>query len=144
MIRRPPRSTRTDTRFPYTTLFRSDRGDAVALYHDVLVVLGLVADGVDEIADVDHRPAGGNGEAVAEVDGAFADDAGFGVDGLQLVGRLVADRAAVGGPGREIGDFGGGAARRTHRLAVRFPCQRLHQAFLTIGPLLALVPTPGA
>src|SRR3546814_10434792 len=25
MIRRPPRSTRTDTRFPYTTLFRSHR-----------------------------------------------------------------------------------------------------------------------
>src|SRR3546814_5703769 len=24
MIRRPPRSTRTDTRFPYTSLFRSD------------------------------------------------------------------------------------------------------------------------
>src|SRR3546814_8020064 len=34
MIRRPPRSTRTDTLFPYTTLFRSDVGpavDAVAL-----------------------------------------------------------------------------------------------------------------
>src|SRR3546814_5359200 len=29
MIRRPPRSTRTDTLFPYTTLFRShDRADA--------------------------------------------------------------------------------------------------------------------
>src|SRR3546814_18196217 len=27
MIRRPPRSTRTDTLFPYTTLFRSDGGD---------------------------------------------------------------------------------------------------------------------
>src|SRR3546814_18726561 len=26
MIRRPPRSTRTDTLFPYTTLFRSDDG----------------------------------------------------------------------------------------------------------------------
>src|SRR3546814_7815270 len=26
MLRRPPRSTRTDTRFPYTTLFRSRRG----------------------------------------------------------------------------------------------------------------------
>src|SRR3546814_3804480 len=26
MIRRPPRSTRTDTRFPYTALFRSARG----------------------------------------------------------------------------------------------------------------------
>src|SRR3546814_10303363 len=25
MLRRPPRSTRTDTLFPYTTLFRSDR-----------------------------------------------------------------------------------------------------------------------
>src|SRR3546814_4815483 len=27
MIRRPPRSTRTDTLFPYTTLFRSDLAD---------------------------------------------------------------------------------------------------------------------
>src|SRR3546814_15048128 len=30
MIRRPPRSTRTDTLFPYTTLFRSNRSDASA------------------------------------------------------------------------------------------------------------------
>src|SRR3546814_1086899 len=30
MIRRPPRSTRTDTLFPYTTLFRSDRSFGVA------------------------------------------------------------------------------------------------------------------
>src|SRR3546814_11265733 len=29
-IRRPPRSTRTDTLFPYTTLFRSGNGDRVA------------------------------------------------------------------------------------------------------------------
>src|SRR3546814_13106998 len=28
MVRRPPRSTRTDTLFPYTTLFRSDAPDA--------------------------------------------------------------------------------------------------------------------
>src|SRR3546814_6761604 len=27
MIRRPPRSTRTDTRFPYTTLFRSTKSN---------------------------------------------------------------------------------------------------------------------
>src|SRR3546814_8504052 len=36
MIRRPPRSTRTDTLFPYTTLFRSliamDRGDTL-IFH---------------------------------------------------------------------------------------------------------------
>src|SRR3546814_19700949 len=30
MIRRPPRSTRTDTLFPYTTLFRSKLNTAVA------------------------------------------------------------------------------------------------------------------
>src|SRR3546814_5172471 len=33
MIRRPPRSTRTDTLFPYTTLFRSC-GDSTADRHD--------------------------------------------------------------------------------------------------------------
>src|SRR3546814_2454245 len=32
MIRRPPRSTRTDTLFPYTTLFRSRRARADALH----------------------------------------------------------------------------------------------------------------
>src|SRR3546814_13942183 len=37
MIRRPPRSTRTDTLFPYTTLFRSVRGEKIArlqVFHD--------------------------------------------------------------------------------------------------------------
>src|SRR3546814_6268069 len=33
MIRRPPRSTRTDTRFPYTTLFRSTAGAFVDFHH---------------------------------------------------------------------------------------------------------------
>src|SRR3546814_15312368 len=32
MIRRPPRSTRTDTLFPYTTLFRSDHDHPAAAY----------------------------------------------------------------------------------------------------------------
>src|SRR3546814_2093659 len=31
MIRRPPRSTRTDTLFPYTTLFRSDESPVPAM-----------------------------------------------------------------------------------------------------------------
>src|SRR3546814_3692543 len=31
MIRRPPRSTRTDTHFPYTTLFRSAQSDSLPL-----------------------------------------------------------------------------------------------------------------
>src|SRR3546814_6973766 len=34
MRRRPPRSTRTDTLFPYTTLFRSDGGDGGARRRD--------------------------------------------------------------------------------------------------------------
>src|SRR3546814_1888605 len=59
MIRRPPRSTRTDTLFPYTTLFRSDRAsrvDAVATAgadnrrHNVMKgQLRFPASGVDRI-----------------------------------------------------------------------------------------------
>src|SRR3546814_15568353 len=46
MIRRPPRSTRTDTRFPYTTLFRSTSG-FILLPLDLrsrygLAVLGII------------------------------------------------------------------------------------------------------
>src|SRR3546814_18164628 len=46
MIRRPPRSTRTDTLFPYTTLFRSaDTAVAIVLEHaalEYIVILGIV------------------------------------------------------------------------------------------------------
>src|SRR3546814_15266254 len=46
MIRRPPRSTRTDTLFPYTTLFRSQAGAAGADDdHVVLVFSDLVGVG---------------------------------------------------------------------------------------------------
>src|SRR3546814_15658062 len=34
MLRRPPRSTRTDTLFPYTTLFRSSQGEHGDFYFD--------------------------------------------------------------------------------------------------------------
>src|SRR3546814_14262558 len=40
MIRRPPRSTRTDTLFPYTTLFRSDKLNTI----DGDVVEAVIAD----------------------------------------------------------------------------------------------------
>src|SRR3546814_4114458 len=45
MIRRPPRSTRTDTLFPYTTLFRSQHGGHVLRRVVRLQVGGLVGDG---------------------------------------------------------------------------------------------------
>src|SRR3546814_5471292 len=41
MIRRPPRSTRTDTLFPYTTLFRSVAGDALAHRFGGVEALGV-------------------------------------------------------------------------------------------------------
>src|SRR3546814_12070031 len=40
MIRRPPRSTRTDTLFPYTTLFRSGDGDFAIHGLAVAIVVG--------------------------------------------------------------------------------------------------------
>src|SRR3546814_2964309 len=46
MIRRPPRSTRTDTLFPYTTLFRSAPPDGV----------GCVRDARRECGDGKRRP----------------------------------------------------------------------------------------
>src|SRR3546814_17263040 len=56
MIRRPPRSTRTDTLFPYTTLFRSTRLPIVAriiidVARDVLVLEPVVA-----CADLEREP----------------------------------------------------------------------------------------
>src|SRR3546814_7458203 len=44
MIRRPPRSTRTDTLFPYTTLFRSQQHRIVTRRQRRGGKLGLVAD----------------------------------------------------------------------------------------------------
>src|SRR3546814_9427511 len=55
MIRRPPRSTRTDTLFPYTTLFRSGLGDphllvAVDLLQGVIEGVGRVVGTYDLLA----------------------------------------------------------------------------------------------
>src|SRR3546814_1616516 len=46
MIRRPPRSTRTDTLFPYTTLFRSLQGDflTATFQHEALGPRGTPED----------------------------------------------------------------------------------------------------
>src|SRR3546814_4668148 len=53
MLQRPPRSTRTDTLFPYTTLFRSKGHDPVGLGdapQDLLrVIFFLVGDEVENV-----------------------------------------------------------------------------------------------
>src|SRR3546814_987690 len=49
MIRRPPRSTRTDTLFPYTTLFRSLGAEPLAAETSLSYSLGLVLQPVDRL-----------------------------------------------------------------------------------------------
>src|SRR3546814_7401243 len=66
MIRRPPRSTRTDTLFPYTTLFRSRQlAELLAQLFDVRALL----------ADDDAR-AGGIDRHAAQLCRAFDHDLG--------------------------------------------------------------------
>src|SRR3546814_8095701 len=48
MIRRPPRSTRTDTLFPYTTLFRSNEPEVLGAAERARAILRL---------EPEHRPA---------------------------------------------------------------------------------------
>src|SRR3546814_15046096 len=53
MIRRPPRATRTDTRFPYTTLFRSLR--LVLLLVQEVVELARVGEESLEVSPAFHH-----------------------------------------------------------------------------------------
>src|SRR3546814_17533242 len=61
MIRRPPRTTRTDTLFPYTTLFRSER--TTAHHHDGKPEHALLCPRVDGVADILVGDAEAAGEA---------------------------------------------------------------------------------
>src|SRR3546814_10559677 len=60
MIRRPPRSTRTDTLVPYTTLFRS-----VLAGRRVLVSAGPTFEDIDPVRFVGNRSSGKMGFAIA-------------------------------------------------------------------------------
>src|SRR3546814_18107416 len=59
MIRRPPRSTRTDTLFPYTTLFRSEAGMARegGIGYDEAIVDRLPRIVADHLYDAEARLA---------------------------------------------------------------------------------------
>src|SRR3546814_18502761 len=54
MIRRPPRSTRTDTLFPYTSLFRSTVVGMIQMF------LGILDHGIGDV----NQLAGGIGKAL--------------------------------------------------------------------------------
>src|SRR3546814_13670107 len=66
MIRRPPRSTRTDTLFPYTTLFRSkDQGFRHVLEHNRHRRVPVLLIGAGDAAETFIR------EMARDRDGAF-------------------------------------------------------------------------
>src|SRR3546814_2211791 len=64
MIRPPPRSTRTDTLFPYTTLFRSERLEVFILEPQVEFFMKLTLEGLQRcfarfcLAPGEHEEAG--------------------------------------------------------------------------------------
>src|SRR3546814_9077745 len=88
MIRRPPRSTLTDTLFPYTTLFRSDVGDLeIDAVEGVELVIAIF---LPEGGDIDVDP------------GAVPFDAEF--IGVDLLAREL-----------QVARFGPRVARRVRR-----------------------------
>src|SRR3546814_4213555 len=114
MIRRPPRSTRTDTLFPYTTLFRSqaallqyrNKGAGDALRREqAMALLPLCREaGVPMVVNDDWRLAadiGADGAHLGEDDGALrearralGDDAILGASCYDDIARAEAAAAA--------------------------------------------------
>src|SRR3546814_13791486 len=82
MIRRPPRSTRTDTLFPYTTLFRSARG-----------IRGTVVTTVPALALLEANDAarGCGGSGTCDCGGCRADPPDQGEGALRRGGRMDTD-----------------------------------------------------
>src|SRR3546814_10607928 len=60
MIRRPPRSTRTDTLFPYTTLFRSRQTGIEVQFARAAVIVETIG-AIDILLDLDDHQSGTDG-----------------------------------------------------------------------------------
>src|SRR3546814_9021115 len=104
MIRRPPRSTRTDTLFPYTTLFRSDADDGRRQRGrtDVQAAGRLHGDGEGDplagvVPAVEYEGVGQGAVAVVGID-----------QGEDVAGRALAQRPVL----REIRGRDGRTPRR--------------------------------
>src|SRR3546814_4658103 len=97
MIRRPPRSTRTDTLFPYTTLFRSERAVVEQQRDEVEHVARVHLAGVQRAAAGQVQRTG-DGDAVA-------------VDGLARLRQL----AVAAGLRGQVDDHAAGLHAGHHR-----------------------------
>src|SRR3546814_7029831 len=82
MIRRPPRSTRTDTLFPYTTLFRSVLDEIRAQLvgggrlrgKRIVVTAGPTHEPIDPVRYIANRSSGKQGFAIAQALAALGAD----------------------------------------------------------------------
>src|SRR3546814_19749485 len=98
MIRRPPRSTRTDTLFPYTTLFRS-----IFMFTAPLLTAGVPVNLPDSRAnplDQDQQPVQ---IALDQSGRIFIDDDEIGSEGLPARLQQIAAGGIGRGSGRERG-----------------------------------------
>src|SRR3546814_20221480 len=90
MIRRPPRSTRTDTLFPYTTLFRSaEAGDGEIAHH-----LAVVHHDAAVEHDAARLAAGLAGRELPELAGMDMGIVDAGV--VRQVGHVLRQAAQIG------------------------------------------------
>src|SRR3546814_18169312 len=90
MIRRPPRSTRTDTLFPYTTLFRSSYGQALAN------ILACLEEGV-AVVDAAVSGTGGCPYAKGATGHVASEDVAYMLHGMGIdTGIALASLSATG------------------------------------------------
>src|SRR3546814_14712680 len=101
MLRRPPRATRTDTLFPYTTLFRS--GVVIAVGEDIdgfTVGDRVVSNGPHaDIVRVPHNLCARIPDGVDDEAAAFTVVASIGLQGVRLAGPTLGEVFVVTGAG---------------------------------------------
>src|SRR3546814_17719683 len=88
MIRPPPRSTRTDTLLPYTTLFRSRSGTARQTFAIIAIGVNAIGAAVAHCAPIAHcgrslsGARGSSDNAALRIERALADDINYAIDGI--------------------------------------------------------------
>src|SRR3546814_20306579 len=87
MIRRPPRSTRTDTLFPYTTLFRSAQQ---VTFHPLRMRVDTAAGHKADALAINEVSLLRESRQAAKI--------GVKIDGVQRLGELICDVIMVANP----------------------------------------------